>query len=328
MRTAGSTTAFTRWSASASVASIARPVRHSSRAIAPPTRSASGPVDDVAERVLGMREARGRRGDAEVAAHGEVEAAGERGAVDRRDRRHREAQHRVVVAVARRPERPRERLVFERAGNSDRSKPAEKVSPAPVITTALTDSSAARSSSASLISSRSAIDERVLLRRPIERQHGVRVVAFDPQIGVHPSVQDRARRAASAVAVGALEEPGPLDDDARDPPGGDQPAAVADRDPEREAPALDRLQRRLGRDPTTDRRRREVGQLDLVTDGRRVGRRWSATASTVASSASATTRGVPSTGTSPLCNASDVSASATMSVTDPTRPGFTPMDVR
>ena len=69
------------------------------------------PVDDVAERVLGMREARRRRRDAQVAQHREVEAAGERGPVDRRDRRHREPQHRVVVPVARRPQRPRERLV-------------------------------------------------------------------------------------------------------------------------------------------------------------------------------------------------------------------------
>ena len=41
-------------------------------------------VDDVAERALGMREAGGRRRDAQVAQHREVEAAGERGTVDRR----------------------------------------------------------------------------------------------------------------------------------------------------------------------------------------------------------------------------------------------------
>ena len=67
------------------------------------------PVHDVAERALGMREAGGRRRDAQVAQDREVEAAGERGAVDRGDRRQREAQHGVVVAVARRPELAAER---------------------------------------------------------------------------------------------------------------------------------------------------------------------------------------------------------------------------
>ena len=68
-------------------------------------------VDDVAERALGMREPGRRRRDAQVAQDREVEPARERGAVDRGDRRQREAQHGVVVAVARRPELAAERVV-------------------------------------------------------------------------------------------------------------------------------------------------------------------------------------------------------------------------
>ena len=231
-----------------------------------------------------------------------------------------------MVAVARRPQRrartPRPRA---RAVNSERSKPArEHVARAGDHDRLDRDSSAASSSSASLISSRSAIESAFFFVGPIQRERR-RAVARSTWRSVTGS--RRVRR--SAVAVGALEEPGALDDDARDAARGDEPARVAHRDAEREPAALDRLERRFGRHRAADRRGREVRRAG--PGSRRSSRsagRSSATASTVASSASATTRGVPSTGTSPLCNASDVSASATSSVTDPTRPGFTPMDVR
>src|SRR5512145_2354051 len=51
-----------------------------------------------------MREARALGGDAQVAADGEVEAAREGRTVHRRDQRQREAQQRVVEAIARLPE--------------------------------------------------------------------------------------------------------------------------------------------------------------------------------------------------------------------------------
>ena len=106
-------------------------------------------------------------------------------------------------------------------------------------------------------------------------------------------------------------------------PGGDEPVAVLHRDPEREPAALDRLEDGLGVHLVADRDRREVVELDPVADGRlalpRAGR---ATASTVARSARSTTRGVASTGTSPLPSASAVSLVARRSSdADPTSPG-------
>ena len=64
-----------------------------------------GRVDDVAPSELRMREHRGRRRDAQVAAHGEVEAAGDCRTVDGRDQGQREPQQRVVVSIGRCPQR-------------------------------------------------------------------------------------------------------------------------------------------------------------------------------------------------------------------------------
>ena len=123
----GSTTALTRCSASASCGADARVRRSSGRARPRRRRDrAAGRRRRRRTCARGARSARCVDAIAEVAEDREVEAAGERGAVDRRDRRQREAQHRVVVAVARRPELARRTSSSSAArGNSERSKPAQ-----------------------------------------------------------------------------------------------------------------------------------------------------------------------------------------------------------
>ena len=114
----------------------------------------------------------------------------------------------------------------------------------------------------------------------------------------------------------------------RDAARGHEAAGVAHRDAERQPPALDRFEHGVRGDLPAHGRRREVGELDLVADGRRVRRQGGGDGFEARFLGERTTRGVPSTGTSPLCIASDVSLSATSNVTDPERPGFTPMAVR
>ena len=108
-------------------------------------------------------------------------------------------------------------------------------------------------------------------------------------------------------------------------PAATRPASRRDRDAEREPAALDLLEGGLGHDRAADRRGRQVRELHLVADRRAPAGEVARDRLDVACSASAITRGVPSTGTSPLRNASAVSASSTTSVTDAVRPGASGM---
>ena len=104
-----------------------------------------------AELHLRQRDGRGRRGDAEVAAERELEAAAHRRAADRRDDRLRAAL-----------DRPRSRVrsvgsaIDFGVSNSRMSAPAENILPAPVRTMASTASSAFARSTAATIAVRSA----------------------------------------------------------------------------------------------------------------------------------------------------------------------------
>ena len=161
-------------------------------------------VDDFAERVLRVREPCGRGRDAQVAHHREIEAAGERGPVHRRDRGEGEPQHRVVVPVAGAPERLRVRVVLERARELGQVEAgAERVTGAGEhddLDGLVRDEPGQRVGD--LVAQRDR--ERVLLRRAIEGDDGGRAGALDPQLG---------HRDDRSVALGALEEPGPFDHD-------------------------------------------------------------------------------------------------------------------
>ena len=91
-----------------------------------------------------------------------------------------------------------------------------------------------------------------------------------------------------------------VDDDSGDLAGGDEAAGVGRRHGERQAPALDPLEHRLGEHLLADRGRLEVVDLDAHPD--RALTRWRrrpSSAASVASSHRATSRGVPSTATDP-----------------------------
>ena len=163
-------------------------------------------------------------------------------------------------------------LVFERRGNSDRSKPAEK-SVARAGDDDCLDGLVAREvveRVADLVAQRDR--QRVLLRRPIERQHGVRVVAFDPEVGFHLCVPNRGRRVVSRRR-GRVRGTGSRSTTTRVT----RPAATSPR------PSLTET-RNVSRRPSIDSSvasadtrpptgvGRQVGELHLITDRGRVGR--------------------------------------------------------
>ena len=187
------------------------------------------------------------------------------------------------------------------------------------MTTTLTDWSAASvvERVADLVAQRDR--QRVPLRGPVQRERRVLRRPARPA--------DRPRAMAQSPWR-ALEEPGPLHDDPRDAARGDETAGVADRDPERQPPALDRssvasamtfrppASARGGRAAPGSRRSWSFGAARRRPPRRSLPRRARRRA---ACRAPARHR---------CCIASEVSASATSDVTDPERPGFTPMAVR
>ena len=143
----------------------------------------------------------------------------------------------------------------------------------------------------------------------------------NPGCGSPPSTGSCASSRRSG-AGGLLQEAGPLDDDPGDAAGRHEPVPVAHRHPEGQPPAL--------RSSRASPRRGPCRRPPWARGGRvaRGTRRSScprpacpSIARTDASSASRTTRGVASTGTSPVFNAIAVSSSVTTRSAVADRPG-------
>jgi hypothetical protein len=135
------------------------------------------------------------------------------------------------------------------------------------------------------------------------------------QVGRRPPPPARpppAARSPARPGAGIAEEGGGVHHHPGDQAAGHRPVAIAAANGELEPPGGDPLQHGLDRQVGPDRAGGQVVQLDPDTDRGRPAWSAPATAATVVRSARASTRGVASTGTSPLPIAAAVSASVTV----------------